>query len=64
MKVETPQILWNSDDEKGKNAPLYSISMLESGIANEKSTHKYGNVLVTAGNTNVINLWSVSFVAC
>ena len=62
MKVETPQILWNSDDEKGKNAPLYSISMLESGIANEKSTQKYGNVLATAGNTNVINLWSVSFV--
>ena len=62
MKVETPQILWNSDDEKGKNAPLYSITMLESGIASEKSAQKYGNVLATAGNTNVINLWRVSFV--
>jgi chromatin assembly factor 1 subunit B len=62
MKVETPQILWNSDDDKGKNAPLYSISMLESGIADDKSSQIYGNVLATAGNTSVINLWKICFI--
>ena len=60
MKVETPQILWNSDGDKGKNAPLYSLDMLESGISSD-SMEKYGNVLVTAGNTNIINMWKVSF---
>jgi WD40 repeat protein len=70
MKVETPQILWNSEGDKGRNAPLYSIAMLESGIAmrndrtSSSSSHhnnKYGNVLATAGNTNAINLWRVCF---
>ena len=60
MKVETPQILWNSEGDKGKNAPLYSLDMLESGISSD-SMEKYGNVLVTAGNTNIINMWKVSF---
>ena len=63
MKVETPQILWNSEGEKGLNAPLYSIDMLESGMAHDSSPNskKYGHVLATAGNTNIINLWRVSF---
>lgn len=55
MKVETPQILWNSEGDTGKNAPLYSIAMQESGLTEN------GHVLVTAGNTNIINLWKVSF---
>eukprot|EP00526_Cylindrotheca_closterium_P007831 CAMPEP_0113643808 /NCGR_PEP_ID=MMETSP0017_2-20120614/23045_1 /TAXON_ID=2856 /ORGANISM="Cylindrotheca closterium" /LENGTH=655 /DNA_ID=CAMNT_0000555363 /DNA_START=136 /DNA_END=2106 /DNA_ORIENTATION=- /assembly_acc=CAM_ASM_000147 len=55
MKVETPQILWNSEGDTGKNAPLYSISMQESGVTEN------GHVLATAGNTNIINLWKISF---
>ena len=61
MKVETPQILWNSEGDKGKNAPLYSIAMLESGVSDGLSADNYGHILVTAGNTNVINLWKVCF---
>lgn len=61
MKVETPQILWNSEAEKGKNAPLLSIDMIESGIANHASSQSYSHVLVTAGNATSINLWKVSF---
>jgi chromatin assembly factor 1 subunit B len=65
MKVETPQILWNSEGDKGKNAPLYSIAMQESGISDNLSSsdQRYAHVLVTAGNTNIINLWKVSFGA-
>eukprot|EP00934_Nitzschia_sp_Nitz4_P004670 Nitzschia sp. Nitz4//scaffold3_size479765//111402//113070//NITZ4_000046-RA/size479765-processed-gene-0.63-mRNA-1//1//CDS//3329550596//4660//frame0 len=55
MKVDTPQILWNSEGDKGKNAPLYSVALQESGL--DEGAH----VLVTSGNTNVINLWSVNF---
>lgn len=55
MKVETPQILWNSEGDTGKNAPLYSIAMQESGLTEN------GHVLATAGNTNIINLWKISF---
>lgn len=58
MKVETPQILWNSDGDKGKNAPLYSVALQESGVDTEG---KYTHVLATAGNTSTINLWKVSF---
>lgn len=61
MKVETPQILWNSEGDKGKNAPLYSIALLESGVSDGLSADNYGHILVTAGNTNVINLWKVCF---
>jgi chromatin assembly factor 1 subunit B len=64
MRVETPQILWNSEGDKGKNAPLYSIAMQESGIASDELSsedHPYGHVLVTAGNTTIINLWKVCF---
>jgi chromatin assembly factor 1 subunit B len=62
MKVETPQILWNSEGDKGRNAPLYSIDMLESGISSD-SSDVYTHVLVTGGNTNVINMWKVCFPA-
>lgn len=58
MKVETPQILWNSEGNTGKNAPLYSIAMQESGVEADGS---FSHVLVTAGNTSTINLWKVSF---
>jgi chromatin assembly factor 1 subunit B len=64
MKVETPQILWNAEAEKGKNAPLLSIDMLESGFADPMSTSasaEFSHVLVTAGNATSINLWKVSF---
>ena len=65
MKVETPQILWNSEGDKGINAALNSVSILESGLSdhgsNDEDNHKYGNVMATAGNTNIINLWKLSF---
>jgi chromatin assembly factor 1 subunit B len=66
MRVETPQILWNSEADKGINAALNSISMLDSGLLDlvdndENGGRRYGNVMVTAGNTNIINLWKLSF---
>jgi chromatin assembly factor 1 subunit B len=63
MKVETPQILWNSEEDKGINAALMSVSMLQSGIVdnNISIAGHYGNVMATAGNTNIINLWRVTF---
>jgi chromatin assembly factor 1 subunit B len=71
MKVETPQILWNNEAEKGKNAPLLSIDMTKSGIvaavdphsssSSTSSPQNYSHVLVTAGNATSINLWKVSF---
>ena len=61
MKIETPQILWNSEGDKGRNAPLYSVDLLESGVVDDRSSDAYTNVLVTAGNTSVINLWRVCF---
>lgn len=69
MKVETPQILWNNEADKGINAPLLSIDVIESGIANPNSSdftrnqdnHGYSHVLVTAGNAASINLWKVCF---
>lgn len=70
MKVETPQILWNSEGDKGINAALHSISMLESGLATNGEEHnaattsrKYGHVMVTAGNTPIVNLWKLSFAS-
>lgn len=60
MKVETPQILWNSEEDKGLNAALMSVSMIQSGVV-DNSTAQYTNVLATAGNTNIINLWRVHF---
>jgi chromatin assembly factor 1 subunit B len=58
MKAETPQILWHNgtDNEQNKNAPVFSISLLESGI--RTSSNKYGIVLATAGNHEV-NLWKM-----
>lgn len=62
MKIETPQILWHngSDNESNKNAPLYSVSMLESGFCQDSLTN-YGHVLATSGNSSDINLWKLSF---
>lgn len=59
MKVETPQILWHN--EENKNAPILSISLLESGVSDDNLL-KLGTVLATAGN-NEIHLWKVSFCA-
>ena len=73
MKVETPQILWNNEADKGINAPLLSIDILASGISKSnhselarthntnKNKSECTHVLVTAGNAACINLWSVSF---
>jgi len=69
MKVETPQILWNNEADKGINAPLLSIDILESGIANpsicdfaqNQNENGFSHVLVTAGNAASINLWKVCF---
>ena len=73
MKVETPQILWNNEADKGINAPLLSIDILGSGIAKSyssevnqtqnmnKNQNECTHILVTAGNAACINLWKVSF---
>ncbi|VEU43015.1 unnamed protein product [Pseudo-nitzschia multistriata] len=75
MKVETPQILWNNEADKGINAPLLSIDILESGLATPNQSNcaqsqsqtksenrsKYSHVLVTAGNAASINLWKICF---
>jgi len=53
MKVETPQILWHSEGDKGINAALSSVSMLASGI--EETSH----VLATAGGNPMVHLWKV-----
>lgn len=64
MKVDTPQILWHSEEEKGLSAALMGVSLLQSGIdtshvgANPTQV-RYGNVLATAGNTKAIHLWKV-----
>ena len=57
MKTETPQILWHNgkDNEQNKNAPIFSISLLESGIV---APNQFGLVLATAGNHEV-NLWKL-----
>jgi chromatin assembly factor 1 subunit B len=61
MKVETPQILWHNgcDNEQNKNAPIYSITMIESGFCTDNMTN-HDQVLATAGN-NEINLWRIQF---
>lgn len=66
MKVETPQILWNNEADKGINAPLLSIDIISSGIStrtqsNDKKETECTHVLVTAGNAACINLWRISF---
>ena len=73
MKVETPQILWNNEADKGINAPLLSIDIISSGISkftrsemtrtqnSDKKENECTHVLVTAGNAACINLWRVSF---
>lgn len=64
MKAETPQILWHNgkDNDENKNAPLFSISVLESGMMDynpsPSSPDKFGLVLATAGNHEV-NLWKL-----
>jgi len=62
MKIETPQILWHNgaDNDSNKNAPLYSVTMLESGLCQDSLT-SYGHVLATCGNSSDINLWKLSF---
>ena len=71
MKVETPQILWNNEADKGINAPLLSIDILGAAKTNDgevtkiqeknKNQNESTHVLVTAGNAACINLWRVSF---
>jgi WD40 repeat protein len=74
MRVETPQILWHSEEEKSINAALMCVSLLgnttvstssstsrPSGNAASSGTRRsYGNVLATAGNSNLVHLWKIS----
>lgn len=58
MKVETPQILWHNGSEgNGKPAPLYSVSLLPSS----SSSASEGDILATAGNTNEVHIWKITF---
>ena len=50
MKVETPQILWHSEDDKGINAALTSVSFLPGP----------DHILATSGNSNLIHLWKLT----
>jgi chromatin assembly factor 1 subunit B len=60
MKVETPQILWIPEADKGINAALMSVDMVASGFV-DNNVSQSCHVLATAGNDNDINLWRVSF---
>lgn len=60
MKVETPQILWNSEGDKGINAALNSVALVQSGfVEDERGQKKPSYVLATAGNCPDIHLWKV-----
>jgi len=60
MKVETPQILWNSEGDAGINAALYGVSMVQSGFCEDPNgKHVPSYVLATAGNCPEIHLWKV-----
>lgn len=60
MKVETPQILWNSEGDKGLNAALYSVSLVQSGFCEDHNGNRVPSyVLATAGNCPDIHLWRV-----
>jgi chromatin assembly factor 1 subunit B len=70
MKVETPQILWNSEGDKNVNAALLSVAVLSCGGGSNGNSHQHqrgdaGNsgatmILATAGNSSVVNLWAAS----
>eukprot|EP00529_Nitzschia_sp_RCC80_P014459 CAMPEP_0113480046 /NCGR_PEP_ID=MMETSP0014_2-20120614/21648_1 /TAXON_ID=2857 /ORGANISM="Nitzschia sp." /LENGTH=752 /DNA_ID=CAMNT_0000373413 /DNA_START=257 /DNA_END=2515 /DNA_ORIENTATION=+ /assembly_acc=CAM_ASM_000159 len=51
MKVETPQILWNSEPEKGKNAPLLSVDMIESGLSDVVSSSTSSSASSSSSST-------------
>jgi len=55
MKVEIPQILWHNTSTDNKNAPLLSLSILESS--------EDGNtfILATSGSTPDVHIWKLSF---
>jgi len=50
--VQTPQVSWHSGTQDGKNAPLFSLSILSLG-ANLQ-------ILATAGNDSTVHLWRVN----
>ena len=54
MFVETPQILWNAEGDKGLNSALMSVSVLQSGIAISGSGGGGGgeNAAVTSGGVS------------
>jgi chromatin assembly factor 1 subunit B len=76
MKVETPQILWNSEGDKNVNAALLSVAVLScggggggsNGNGSGNSNQQRGDasnvgatmILATAGNSSVVNLWAAS----
>jgi chromatin assembly factor 1 subunit B len=73
MKVETPQILWNSEGDKNVNAALLSVAVLGCGSGSGRSGSNNGSqrgdagnatmILATAGNSSVVNLWAASAAA-
>lgn len=58
MKVETPQLLWHPEAEKGLPAALMSLDILESGASSSSSSVK-SYVLATCGNSSDVHLWKV-----
>jgi chromatin assembly factor 1 subunit B len=70
MKVETPQILWNSEGDKNVNAALLSVTVLSCGGGSNGNSHQHQRgdagisgatmILATAGNSSVVNLWAAS----
>jgi chromatin assembly factor 1 subunit B len=56
MKVETPQLLWHPEAEKGLPAALMSLDILESGVS---SSSVKSHVLATCGNSSDVHLWKV-----
>ena len=66
MRVETPQISWHGlESDRGRNAPLLSCSVIESGVVlrGGANNNEYSQVLATAGNDSVIHLWKLCLEA-
>lgn len=60
MRVETPQLLWHSEEDKNINAAINGVSLLRSGLL-DPTKEVYGNVLATGGNSNILHLWKIVF---
>jgi chromatin assembly factor 1 subunit B len=58
MKVETPQILWNSEGDKNVNAALLSLALLDVSSPSAGEEEGSVSILATAGTSASINLWN------